>query len=64
MITEQQLQEIEEADEYSLRHCSTAIQALTESYRELIDLLDTAGVLQLQDDWALAIQDHVKGVDR
>jgi hypothetical protein len=61
-ITEQALQDLEWADEYSLRHLDNEVIDLTESYRHLVYLLEDAGVLQLDEDWAKRIQDHVSGV--
>lgn len=61
-ITEEELSDLEGSDEYSLRHYGSEVQALIDSYRALIDLLDTAGVLQLQDDWAKGIQAFIGDV--
>ena len=61
-ITEQQLEDIEMCDEYSLRHHWDDITDLAESYRHLVYLLDEAGV-QLDDEWAKKIQAHVVGVE-
>ena len=61
-IDEQALQDIEQSDEYSLRHYCTEISDLVESYRHLVYLLEDAGVLHLEDEWAKGIQGHVQGV--
>lgn len=61
-ITETALQALEDADEYSLRHLDNEVIDLCESYRHLVHLLEDAGVLQLEDEWARGIKDHVSGV--
>ena len=61
-VTNQQIENIEMCDEYSLRHHWDDITDLAESYRHLVYLLDEAGVLQLDDEWAKKIQAHVSGV--
>lgn len=61
-VDEQALQDIENSDEYSLRHYDSEIYDLVESYRHLVYLLEDAGVLQLEDDWAKSIRDHVEGI--
>lgn len=63
MITEQQLQNLEDTDEYDLRHHMSDVANLVYDVRELVRLLDEAGVLQLEDEWAKPIQDLVRGVD-
>ena len=61
MITEEQLENIADCDEYSLRHHAGDIQDLVDAYCGLIDLLETAGVMQLQDEWAVEIQQFIRG---
>ena len=61
-IEEQAIQDIENSDEYSLRHYDSEIFDLVASYRHLVFLLGDSGVLQLEDDWAKTIQEHVEGV--
>lgn len=61
-ITEQQIEKIESCDEYSLRLPSDDVYDLVDSYRGLVWLLEDAGVLQLDDEWAKKIQAHVAGV--
>lgn len=61
-ITEKQLSDIEMCDEYNLRHFHDEIIELSASYRNLVGLLEDAGVLQLQDDWAIGIQEFIGDV--
>lgn len=54
MITEEQLQDLERCDEYSLRHYLTEISELVEAYRSLPGLLEALteaqGVFQVLAD--------------
>lgn len=61
-IEEQAIQDIENSDEYSLCHYDSEIFDLVTSYRHLVFLLEDSGVLQLENDWAKTIQEHVEGV--
>lgn len=61
MVTEKQLEDIADCDEYSLRHHAGDIQDLVDAYCTLVDMLESAGVMQLQEEWAIEIQQFIQG---